>query len=244
MKKGLTTNQKRAIFICAGILILLCTFFFLFQKNMETVTQLETETNKYKSAVNYLSTMQLRVNEMQKTAPEHQSEMDSYTQEFPCRMTQQKAIYNVYQMMVDSGVRVTAVHPGVETKFLEAGQFLSFDAAAAQEGAAVATGSAVEENPETKVSLDAMVGKATVYEIDLSGTMKQILKAVDWLAENKEHMAVDNLSLTFDASTGKLSGTMRVNYFALNGNGTKYKEPNISGIPIGTDNIFGTFKKK
>ncbi|MCH5265669.1 MAG: hypothetical protein J1F02_07195 [Lachnospiraceae bacterium] len=244
MKNGMSTNQKRAIFICAGILILLLTFFFVFQRNMETVLELETETNKYKSAVDYLSAMQMQVNEMQETAPEKQGEIDTYTQEFPCRMTQQKVIYNIYQMMTDTGVRITRISPGMERKFFEAGQFISLEGGENTSDAQTetVTGSAVEENPETKVSLDAMVGKVTTYELEMTGTRNQILKSVAWIANNLEHMAVTNLSFSFDSSTGKLTGTMRVNYFAMNGNGAKYEEPNISGIQIGTDNIFGTVK--
>ncbi len=43
MRKGLTTKQKRLILILAGILILLLSFFLIFQKNMETVQKLQTK---------------------------------------------------------------------------------------------------------------------------------------------------------------------------------------------------------
>jgi hypothetical protein len=87
-----------------------------------------------------------------------------------------------------------------------------------------------------------MVGKCTSYELSVSGTLKQIKKALDWVSENKEHMSVTNIALTYDSSNGKLSGSLTVNFYAMNGNGVPYKEPNIQGITIGSGNIFGTVK--
>ena len=46
-----------------------------------------------------------------------------------------------------------------------------------------------------------------------------------------------------DNSTGKLSGTILVHFFSLNGNGKAYVEPDISGIILGNEDVFGTFKK-
>lgn len=101
----------------------------------------------------------------------------------------------------------------------------------------------VEKNPEKKVSVMKMVGKASPYEIELTGTKKQILKAIDWVAKNEEPMSVVSINLTFDNSTGKLSGTILVHFFSLNGNGKAYVEPDISGIILGNEDVFGTFKK-
>ena len=41
-------------------------------------------------------------------------------------------------------------------------------------------------------------------------------------------MSVVSINLTFDNSTGKLSGTILVHFFSLNGNGKAYVEPDIS----------------
>ena len=66
---------------------------------------------------------------------------------------------------------------------------------------------------------------------------------MDWVAKNKDRMAVSDLSLAYDNSNGKLSGTATLNFFELNGNGRIYKEPDVSGIAIGTESIFGKMKQ-
>ena len=91
--------------------------------------------------------------------------------------------------------------------------------------------------------MSQMVGKYTKYEVDMTGNMNQIMDMVDWVRDNKEHMSISNLRHTFDATSGKLTGTATINYYEINGNGNPYIEPKIDGIVIGTDSIFGALQK-
>jgi hypothetical protein len=55
-------------------------------------------------------------------------------------------------------------------------------------------------------------------------------------------MNISDLTAAFDSTTGNLAGTMTIHLYAVNGTGKKYLEPQIAGLDIGTDNIFGTFE--
>ena len=235
MKNGLTTVQKRLILILGGLLILLGTVIFVFQRNMKQANRLKTDSGQKMNEVNYLSDLQIRVNEMNASQAKTQKEIQKKSQTYPCKMTQQKAISNIYKMSVASGVRLRAIRPQADKTF--------FDDAEQSTEYEETTLSDVEKNPEKKVSVMKMVGKASPYEIELTGTKKQILKAIDWVAKNEEPMSVVSINLTFDNSTGKLSGTILVHFFSLNGNGKAYVEPDISGIILGNEDVFGTFKK-
>ncbi len=249
---NLKLGHKKAILIGAGLLLLVLTFFLIFQRNQETLMQVEMESMKAQNQVNFLSTLQIKVNSMRDTMPEVQKETEEYLKSFPSLVTQQKAIYNVYKMMVDSGIRVTAIKPGNEVTYFEGGEIINSDENGQDNGSEDSGGqaenespSAVEQAPEQRAdTLSDMVGKYTAYEVDLTGSRKQIMKAIEWVAENEEKMNVTAVNLTFDSSTGKLTGTMQINYFYMNGNGVPYEEPDISGITFGTENIYGTFDKK
>lgn len=246
----LSITAKKVILIGAGVVILLLAFFLIFQRNQTSIAEIEKETRSLKNQVNYLSSLQMEVNKLQETSEEHQKAVDTYTKKFPCTVTQQKAIYNVYLMSVKSGVRVTAIKPGEPISFLKEGNFVS---AEEQEAAAnadtsatngeAASPSAVEASPEEQTTADKMIGKYSSYEIEMTGTKNQIMKALDWVSGNKEPMATTHINLNYDASSGKLVGTLSVSYFELNGNGKTYVEPDVKGISIGTDSIFGALKK-
>ena len=128
---------------------------------------------------------------------------------------------------------------------LKKGQFVSTEQTENNgSGQKAVSPSAVEEAPEQQVdTLSQMVGKYTKYEVDMTGNMSQIMDMVDWVRDNKEHMSISNLSYTFDATSGKLTGTATINYYEINGNGNPYIEPKIDGIVIGTDSIFGALQK-
>ena len=237
MKNGLTTVQKRLILILGGLLILLGTVIFVFQRNMKQANRLKTDSGQKMNEVNYLSDLQIRVNEMNASQAKTQKEIQKKSQTYPCKMTQQKAISNIYKMSVASGVRLRAIRPQADKTFFKDGKFIvttgTGDDAEQSTDSEETTLSDVEKNPEKKVSVMKMV----------TGTKKQILKAIDWVAKNEEPMSVVSINLTFDNSTGKLSGTILVHFFSLNGNGKAYVEPDISGIILGNEDVFGTFKK-
>lgn len=206
---------------------------------------MDSDTKGKRSQVEYLSNLQILVNEMQQTTEKAQQETLTNTQKYPCKMTQQKAISNIYKLSVASGVRLRAISPTAERTFYKDGKFLQLSGEeTAEEGEAEGTElSEVEKNPEQKVSVMKMVGKVSCYEVELTGSRKQILKAFDWISGNKEPMSISAINLTFDNSTGKLTGTIAVNFFSLNGNGKPYEEPDISSIILGNKDVFGTFKK-
>lgn len=246
MRKGLTTNQKRAILIISGILIVLGVFLLIYQKNTERVTELEQDTSKKTNKVNFLSNLQLLVNEMKETTEQDQKEILTNSQEYPCKMTQQKVISNIYNLSKNSGIQLKAISPGTEKIFFKNGEFINLsdeEDSSASDQSQDNEEAPAEKNPEGKFAVNEMVGKVTNYEIELTGSRKQILKAVDWVKNNPEHMALSAINLSFDSSTGKLTGSFVVNFFCLNGNGKPYEEPDISSIVLGNKDVFGTFKK-
>ena len=119
MKNGLTTVQKRLILILGGLLILLGTVIFVFQRNMKQANRLKTDSGQKMNEVNYLSDLQIRVNEMNASQAKTQKEIQKKSQTYPCKMTQQKAISNIYKMSVASGVRLRAIRPQADKTFFK-----------------------------------------------------------------------------------------------------------------------------
>ena len=233
--------QKKVILIGAGFLILLLTFFLVFQPNQETVSGIETETLTFQNKVNHLNGLQRTVNMLERTSQSKQTETVAFTREFPCRVPQEKAIYNLYLMMKESKIRITAITPGEAQTFLQEGVFVT-----SAQSSAVASGTAAEQEPEKKLNLNQMVGKYSLYDIQVTGTFNQIMKAVDWLGSNKEHTTIWKINLSYDSSTGKLSGNITLAFNELNGNGKEYVEPDVSDISLSMENvgkIFGSSKK-
>ena len=71
-------------------------------------------------------------------------------------------------------------------------------------------------------------------------TYEGFKECMDYINQYEERMNVENVTASYDATTGNLTGTMVINLFAMSGTDNQYQKPEVSGITIGTDNIFGT----
>ncbi|MBR0119170.1 MAG: hypothetical protein IJM01_03450 [Eubacterium sp.] len=242
----MSDTAKKALLIIAGLLVCVLTYFFVYQPNADEVTSLESESSKLQAEVNRLTSMQVAMEQLRPLAEQHEAEMDLYFAEYPSRMTEQKALYNIYRMMVDTGMRVTSIQPSRDMTFMQRGQIVPIGEAVMSENTEAATGPAAsaEISPETKVPIPEIIGKYATYQMTIIGKKSEVYDALDWISENFEHMSVGNVALSFDSSTGKLSGTIDVNFYSMNGNGIAYVEPDISGIDLGSEDIFGTGEKK
>ena len=65
---------------------------------------------------------------------------------------------------------------------------------------------------------------------------------VGYLCENKNRMSITNFSLAYDSLSGVLTANTTVNMYSVTGTDKEYTQQNLSGVGIGTDNIFGTLE--
>lgn len=67
--------------------------------------------------------------------------------------------------------------------------------------------------------------------------LKEIVAAV---YEQNNRKAVDSVTLSFDASTGQLNGSVAMSSYFVTGMDKPYGQPQLAPVKKGTDNIFGT----
>lgn len=84
----------------------------------------------------------------------------------------------------------------------------------------------------------------SLYELQVNvsyTTSYQGLKDMfDYIYEHKNRMSVNNFAVAYDTNTGLLSGATLVEMYYVTGTDKEYTQQNLSGVTIGTDNIFGT----
>lgn len=92
-------------------------------------------------------------------------------------------------------------------------------------------------------------GKPGVYlyrqpvSITYRATYEGLKKAVDYINTYPERMNIDSLTASYDMLSGQLSGSIVINLYSVYGARSEYYPPVTDAtIPIGTDNIFGTYE--
>lgn len=235
----LTLNQMRVILLSGAILMLVLVYFLGFQPNMDKASEYQVKTESTEKHIKELEALKSDVQNLEIFTSLYSDDIKDYINSFPVKMTQQKSIYLLYRMMINTGVDVSSITPGTESPFYYKGNVLGADGDKSQAQAEM------EQEPMseiTVVDMEQMVGSMASYTVQISGTTKQIYDCLDWITENDEKMSVGNVSIQFDKSTGKLNGTIIVNFYAMLGNGVAYKEPDTTGFAYGVNNVFGATK--
>lgn len=91
------------------------------------------------------------------------------------------------------------------------------------------------EGPYTGYRMSVNINYATTYT-----GLKHI---IDMINKNKDKIRIQTISAAYNNETGDLTGSIALNFYAVGGSGKKYTAPNIKGVPLGLDNIFGTVSK-
>lgn len=239
MNGKLTLAQIRVILLLGAVLLIALTYFLVFQANMDQANDYVAKTNKEKERIQYLTGLQVEVNNLDTFTSRFEGQVEEFIQSFPVKLTQQKSVYLIYRLMINSGIDIESITPGNQVPFYYKGQVLGStgDQEQAQKDAETTQMSEI-----SVVDMEEMIGSTAAYSINVSGNTKQIYKALDWITENKEKLSVGPVNLQFDNSTGKLTGSIGVNFYCMLGNGVPYKEPDTSVFSYGVDNVFGEFK--
>jgi|LSQX01.1.fsa_nt_gb hypothetical protein len=93
---------------------------------------------------------------------------------------------------------------------------------------------------DTDTQLTTMNGVVNTISMSFLTSYEGLKELSEYIRNYPEPTVIDNVSISYDSSTGALAGNLILKRFALTGTGKEYKGTYIDGIDIGTDNIFGT----
>lgn len=214
--KQLPQRQLKLILILVTLILIVGSYFFGYQKFSNKAEQLDREN---KMLIN--QRIELQQKNMNKDAIiDETKEMKEKTKilmdSFPRGLSQEKSIMFIHSLASNTGMEIGSIN----LSELELFYPLS--------------------GPE-EVNIDQLMGHKTKVTISYSSTYEGLKKWISYIHDYDERMNIPSFSAAFNHTTGKLSGTMMIDLYALNGSDKEFKDPVINGVPIGTDNIFGSF---
>lgn len=239
MKGKLTLTQIRVILILVAVLLIVLTYFLVYQTNMDKISEYEKKTAEANERITYLESLEPQVTDLEIFTSLYTDDIDDFIQSFPVKLTEQKMIYLIYRLKINTGIKLDSITKGSPVPFYYKGDVVKNGTSVTEED----SGDEEELSEISVVDMEEMVGSMATYTINLSGTTKQIYNALDWVRDNKEKMSLGSVSLQFDSSTGKLAGSIAVNFYSMLGNGVPYKDPDISEFTYGVDNIFNDYSE-
>lgn len=111
-----------------------------------------------------------------------------------------------------------------------------------------ATGDAVESTEVTEETGDTVVASAgmqdtvflysTPVTYGFKTTYRSIKEIMEGIVMGQDRMNLQDITISFDGSTGCLQGSMATNIYTMEGTGKYYELLDIPGIQLGVDDLF------
>lgn len=261
-------KKKRDIQILISLLGILAAFLsyqFVYTKYMDKTTALESEITVLESRISELSALQAKATTYTEETDKMNQEMEQYFLEFPADVKPEDGIMFAVNLAKNTdNMTVSSVSLGAHEQVIQLGATGgTTDTAATTTGSTTDTGTTTDTSTATDADTSAgtttdatgttstdsgatAVAGPILYKVPVGLTYQVtytgLKDMIQYVYNEQDRMTIDSLAVSFDATTGILTGTANLNMYLMTGTDNVYNEPNIPDILLGTDNIFGTIE--
>lgn len=231
MKFKMSEKDKKLLMVVGSILLLFCSYLFIYKTNVNKANEINESNALLDTKVQELEVLKAKEPSFKATIEQNNQLMKQYLEKIPSDNTYEKSIMTVVDMERATQSEIKTVGINLNNTF--------YDAAASTN--AVTDGNEEGKKPET------FNKKLTVYNTKLSLSYSLsfdgVKTLVDFINNYENYMTLDNISASFDPSTGLLSGSLAINLFSMNDSEKQYEAPVITDVNMGLDKLFHTLRQ-
>ena len=248
-------SRKEILVLLAflGILAAVCSYVFMFSPNMEEAEALEQENIGLQARIDDLSAkMENKDSYIEQTAAMNQ-EMDTILKRFPIDVREEDGVLlainqELIAPMMISSLGISAldvvVLPNANEEDVEyTYEIDEVEQYEAQEGISDGAGpvSDTVANGTGNTGVSVLMERSVTMNYIVS--YEGLKRGIKNISVQDNRMSINNLTVSYDESTGLLNGTTIVDMYCIPGQADKeYVEPNFSSVLLGSDNIFGSIE--
>ena len=261
-KIKISDSDKRLLIIFFAIVLLACSYFFVFNKGMNKASELEAQNAEDRAKVQQMQQMEASLPQVKEKIENMKQTQADIIAKYPSDMTTEKSIESLQDYEDHSSdfhitditfaMRMPLVGTADTTaadSSTDAADSSTETADGAADSAADDTSATTDTTADTQSTEDGTDDAATDasvvagyyasigirYEASYSG-LKEMIAYVN---EFKDRTTITQFSATFDDATGKLTGEMTLNMYYITNTGKDYVPPVFDFMPKGVSNIFG-----
>lgn len=229
--KKISTREFKLLFVFFTLLILYASYQFGYLKYTNKTEKLMEESRTLENQLSELKKKDSNKEKMIKEIEEFNQKKDSMLEEFPGGVTEEKITMFVVDMENYASAQVSTISfDGIQA-------FYSPDIALSGDMITEETNTSTETMTDVNIT-----GYQTTVLLSYQATYAGLKKCIDYINTYKEKINIGGLTATFDSASGNLTGTITLIVYSLSGTDKRYQAPQIAGIEIGRENIFGTFE--
>ena len=249
-KLKISDSDKRLLLIFFAIVIVACSYFFIFNKGMSKAAKIEEQNTTDRAKVQQMQQMEAGLPKVKENIQTMQKKQKDIIAAYPANMKTEKVIETLQEFEdKSSNFHITDV------TFAMNMPIGAENSTAAADGSAAASTDTTEDTTTTQETQSTESTESTPenttgptgnvegyyasigirYEAGYEG-LKDMIAYVN---KFKDRTTIAQFSASFDNSTGKLTGDMTLNMYYLENTGKDYVPPVFENMPKGVSNIFG-----
>lgn len=213
MKLKMSNRDKKLIMYLGGILLPVLIYVFVFTRFQNGAADLRAENDILSRKVSDLEMLEEQQDYFENEIDAMKTRKAEIVKEFPAQVFQEDQIVFSRNLTSAAGMSVNQVTFGETEQF-----------AILEDGDSYMAASRVPAGLSFQVSYDGLK------------------RGLEYILNHEDRMTVQDMSVSYDNSTGNLSGTMNINMYAISGTDNTYSGPSVPGVPTGTPNIFQTLE--
>lgn len=259
-KIKISDSDKRLLIIFFAIVILACSYFFIFNKGMTKASELEAQNEQDSAKVQQMQQMEASLPQVKENIENMKQMQADIIAKYPSDMTTEKTIESLQDYEDHSSdFHITDITFAMRMPLVEAADTTTADSSAdtADETTDGTTDSAADDTSattDTQSTEDGTDDAATDASADTAGNVagyyasigiryeasySGLKEMIAYVNEFKDRTTITQFSATFDDATGKLTGEMTLNMYYITNTGKEYVPPVFDFMPKGVSNIFG-----
>lgn len=223
------------LFIVLGLIMVVGSI--VYGNNLASKTETLTGENKsLQEEVNYLQDLSDHKQEYLDESDRMNAEMDEIKAQFPAKVLPENTI--MYANGLESRFEVLLDSIGMQDA-----QIVGIEGASAPQPAPAAEGG--EEN--AAAANNAIASAATSISLyrstsvfNYESSYRGLKDMVRYVNEDQDRKSVESLDVTYDSTTGNLTGVITMSMYALDGTGKPYEAPVVTGVTDGRDQIISS----
>lgn len=262
-KIKISDSDKRLLIIFFAIVILACSYFFIFNKGMTKASELEAQNEQDSAKVQQMQQMEASLPQVKENIENMKQTQADIIAKYPSDMTTEKTIESLQdyedhssdfhitditfamRMPLVGAVDTTAAGSSTdETDSSADTADGAADSAAGDTSATADTQSAGEKTDDAAADASAdTMGNVTGYYASIGiryeASYNGLKEMIAYVNAFQDRTTITQFTAAFDDATGKLTGEMTLNMYYITNTGKEYVPPVFDFMLKGVSNIFG-----
>ncbi len=235
-------SEIQLLIAVIGILIAVCTYFLVYTKYNDLSDTLENQNMTLSSQVSTLETLDQHKEEYIAATDKMRNYITSFENRYPADILPEDSIMMIKTLEDATRTTVASIAFGTDSEVVYAAAQTAN--ATATEDTAATEGTSDATQTSGPITTEAATYADThMYEVPLSisieCTYNDFKGLVRYIYNLQERKSIHGVSIGYNAENGMLSGSMNLSSYYLQGTDKIYTQPNINGVGLGVDTIFG-----